>query len=191
MLDSSIASGKFVVGTTPLPSAAVTTPTVRAAAATVPTAQTVTLKPKLDGTLESALAHAAPAHRFLLLTFGNLNVKAHLLNFCHFAARAGTSHLVGAVDTATFDLLRAQETAAYKTPLAFESYALDGANSHASQSWKRFASMRTGEVARVVALGYTVLHTDTDVVWLRDPTPYVMCTHAAPGRPVVAVYMAV
>jgi hypothetical protein len=29
--------------------------------------------------------------------------------------------------------------------------------------------MRTGEVARVVEAGYDVLHTDTDVVWLRDP----------------------
>ena len=39
--------------------------------------------------------------------------------------------------------------------------------------------MRTGEVARLVERGYHVLHTDTDVVWLRDPMPYLMCTEAA------------
>ncbi len=131
---------------------------------------------KLDGTLTAALRLAAPRRRFVLLTFGNLAVRDHLLNFCKHAAKIRASHIVGAVDKAAFELLAAQQTPAYKTPLAFEEYALDGSNSHASSSWKRFASMRTGEVARVVWLGYHVLHTDTDVVWLRDPMPYLMCT---------------
>ena len=52
-------------------------------------------------------------------------------------------------------------------------------DSRGSSPWKRFASMRTGEVARLVHLGYDVLHSDTDIVWLRDPTPYLMCTPAA------------
>ena len=38
-------------------------------------------------------------------------------------------------------------TPVYKTPLAAEAYQMDGANSHSSRSWKRFAAMRTGEVA--------------------------------------------
>ena len=38
--------------------------------------------------------------------------------------------------------------------------------------------MRSGEVARVVSLGYDVLHTDVDVVWLRNPAPYVACSAA-------------
>lgn len=134
------------------------------------------LAASLDDSLEAALRVAAPPRRFLLLTFGNLAVRDHLLNFCHHAARVGASHVVGAVDVATFELLAARGIPSYKTPLAFEQYALDGANSHASRSWQRFASMRTGEVARVVDLGYHVLHTDTDVIWLRNPMPYIMCT---------------
>ena len=39
--------------------------------------------------------------------------------------------------------------------------------------------MRTGEVSRLVALGYSVLHTDIDVIWLRDPSPYLMCSAEA------------
>ena len=136
-------------------------------------------KAALDGTLTAALRLAAPRRRFVLLTFGNLAVRDHLLNFCKHAAKIRASHIVGAVDKAAFELLAAQQTPAYKTPLAFEEYALDGSNSHASSSWKRFASMRTGEVARIVWLGYHVLHTDTDVVWLRDPMPYLMCTEEA------------
>ena len=163
----------------PAPSAA---PTPRVAAKLDAAAPSLAVPERgvaLDGSLESALRHAAPRHRFVMLTFGNLAVRDHLLNFCHHAAKVGTSHLVGAVDAATFKLLAARGTPAYKTPLAFEQYSLDGANSHSSQSWKRFASMRTGEVARVVLLGYHVLHTDTDVIWLRDPTPYIMCTPSA------------
>jgi len=53
---------------------------------------------------------------------------------------------------------------------------MDGRNDHSSASWRRFAVMRTGEVARVVAKGYDVLHSDVDVVWLRSPLPYVRCS---------------
>ena len=31
----------------------------------------------------------------------------------------------------------------------------------------------------MVNLGYDVLHTDTDVVWLRDPSEYLLCSPAA------------
>ena len=41
--------------------------------------------------------------------------------------------------------------------------------------------MRTGEVRKVVHAGYTVLHTDCDIVFLRDPAPYLTCDPAA-GR---------
>ena len=143
---------------------------------------------KLDGTLESALNSATRARdglKFVMLTFGNAAIRDHLLNFCAHARLIGTPFVVGAVDGAAFELLAKQSTPVYKTPLALRAgYALDGANSHSSRSWKTFASMRTGEVARVVNLGFDVLHTDTDVVWLRDPTPYIMCTRDAqgPGR---------
>ena len=73
-----------------------------------------------------------------------------------------------------------ERTPVYKTPLALRAaYKMDGGNSHSSSSWKQFAAMRTGEVARVVEMGYDVLHTDTDVVWLRDPSPYLLCTSEA------------
>lgn len=136
---------------------------------------------RLDGTMEAALRQATSADtaRFVLLTFGNSAVLDHLRNFCHHATKAGIAHVVGAVDTNVYEQLAAQRTAAYLTPLALEQYLLDGANSHSSRSWKRFAAMRTGEVARMVALGATVLHTDTDVVWLRSPRSYLMCAPEA------------
>lgn len=115
----------------------------------------------------------------LLATVGNSAIADHLQNFCSHVKKIGVAFIVGAVDTAAYGALAAAQTPVYKTPLAFESYAMDGSNSHSSRSWLRFASMRTGEVMKLVLLGYDALHTDTDIVWLRDPTPYLMCTDAA------------
>ena len=39
--------------------------------------------------------------------------------------------------------------------------------------------MRSGEVAKIVLLGYDVLHTDVDVAWLRNPAPYIACDSSA------------
>ena len=134
-----------------------------------------------DGTLDAALRAAVPtgAPRLILATFGNSGVKEHLLNFVSHVRKCGSAHVVGAVDAAVFELLKVQGTPVYKTPLALRAYKMDGSNSHSSRSWKQFASMRTGEVAKMVEAGYSVLHTDSDIIWLRDPTPFLLCTPAA------------
>ena len=55
-------------------------------------------------------------------------------------------------------MLLARGYAVYKTPLANDDrYSLDGGISHSSASWKRFAAMRTGEVAKMVQLGWDAL----------------------------------
>ena len=38
-----------------------------------------------------------------------------------------------------------------------------------------FAAYKWVTWGGIVLLGYTVLHTDCDVVFLRDPAPYIMC----------------
>ncbi|KOO52746.1 glycosyltransferase family 77 protein [Chrysochromulina tobinii] len=131
------------------------------------------------GELSDALALAVPAGRGLvMLTFGNSGVRQMLINFVAHARAADIPFVVGAVDRAVFTLLARQSVAVYETPLSKQAgYALDGSNAHASGSWMSFAQMRSGEVARVVALGFDVLHTDVDVAWLRSPMPYLACAH--------------
>ena len=51
----------------------------------------------------------------------------------------------------------------------------DGAGSHGSAAWKRFARLRVRQAAAAAAAGYDVLLSDADVVWLRDPCPYLQC----------------
>jgi hypothetical protein len=136
-------------------------------------------QPLLSGELSDALALAVPAGRGLvMLTFGNSGVRQMLINFVAHARAADIPFVVGAVDRAVFTLLARQSVAVYETPLSKQAgYALDGSNAHASGSWMSFAQMRSGEVARVVALGFDVLHTDVDVAWLRSPMPYLACAH--------------
>lgn len=143
----------------------------------------------LDGSLEAALSVAVPngPPGVLLLTFGDSGVMPALHNFVHHAGAVGAPFIVGAVDAVAFEQLVRRHAsgphgliASYKTPLALDSeYSLDGSNAHASSSWQRFAAMRTSEVARVVNLGYDVLHTDVDVAWLRNPAPYIACPSVA------------
>eukprot|EP00962_Isochrysis_galbana_P030842 scaffold10025_cov119-Isochrysis_galbana.AAC.10 len=131
----------------------------------------------LNGELETALHRALPSGPggVLLLTFGDKGYRAAIHNFVAHAEAASAPHVVGAVDRETFEWLSARGTPSYLTALAHETYQFDGSNAHASDAWAKFARMRTGEIARVVGLGYAVMHTDTDVVWLRDPTPYLLC----------------
>lgn len=133
----------------------------------------------LDGSVEAALRRAVPdgGGNLVVLTFGDARVRGVLLNFVAHARSSGTPHVIGAVDAGTFDQLSQLGAAVYKTPLALEaSFQMDGRNDHSSSSWKRFAAMRTGEVSRIVSLGYDVLHSDVDVVWLRSPLSYLRCS---------------
>eukprot|EP00965_Chrysotila_dentata_P147560 4871860-Pleurochrysis_carterae.AAC.1 len=91
-----------------------------------------------------------------MATFANAALSDHLRNFVEHAQHARIPFVIGAVDEEAFQMLEAASVAAYRTPLVSERYSLDGANSHASGSWKRFAGMRTGEVAKIVDLGYSV-----------------------------------
>mmetsp|Transcript_29143 Transcript_29143/g.93193 ORF Transcript_29143/g.93193 Transcript_29143/m.93193 type:complete len:679 (-) Transcript_29143:153-2189(-) len=139
----------------------------------------------LDGSLEAALRVAVPgeAPGFVMASFANSALNDHLVNFVLCAVRARAPFVIGAVDQAAFTMLSARRDApTYVTPMAKEGASLDGSNQHSSGSWKRFAGMRTGEVLRMVRLGYSVLHTDIDVVWLRSPEPYLMCSGEA-SRP--------
>ena len=141
----------------------------------------------LDGSVEAALrvATSGSRSRVVLLTFGNSGVLPTLHNFISHATSVGAPFLIGAVDAPAFDQLTRSygaRAAAYKTPLALEDgYRLDGSNAHSSSSWQRFAAMRTKEVARIVLLGYDVLHTDVDVAWLRNPVPYIACADGGGG----------
>lgn len=173
-----------------------------------PRASTLSVAPldgSLDAALRRACP-GGPS--FVVVSFANSALADHLRNFVAHIEAVRTPHVIGAVDNEAFTQLSAGGTPTYLTPLAKEGFALDGSNQHASGSWKRFAGMRTGEVNAIVQRGYSVLHCDVDVpailgslrmrllllllllrmclslrgwlqvVWLRDPAPFLTCEGA-------------
>ncbi|KAJ1630434.1 nucleotide-diphospho-sugar transferase-domain-containing protein, partial [Pavlovales sp. CCMP2436] len=127
--------------------------------------------------LPSALARAVPASapKMVLVTFCNAAFKGMLLNFAEHLRRAHIPHVIGAVDREAFELMQEAGSPTYLIDIGH----VDGSSSHSGASWKKFAVTRTEEVAKVVALGYSVIMTDVDVLWLRDPIPYFVTCGAA------------
>ena len=114
-----------------------------------------------------------PPGALVSITFADSNVRALALNWASHLRAAGVPHVVGAMDTSLLTTLRAlpSPTAAFAVP--FDQ--LDGGSAHSSDSWKRFARMRIGQVRALLEMGHDVLMSDVDVVWRRDPRPYLLC----------------
>jgi hypothetical protein len=106
----------------------------------------------------------------VLVTFCNAAFRGMLLNFAQHLRSARIPHVIGAVDKEAFALMQAVGSPTYLIDIGH----VDGSSSHSGASWKKFAITRTAEVAKIVALGYAVIMTDVDVLWLRDPRPYLV-----------------
>lgn len=131
----------------------------------------------LDAALERAVPPSEP--RIVLVTFCNAAFKGMLLNFAEHLKRARIPHVIGAVDRPAFELLQGVGAPTYLLDIGH----VDGSSSHSGASWKKFAVTRTGEVATIVAKGYSVIMTDVDVLWLRDPRPFlVSCAPELPEQ---------
>jgi len=105
----------------------------------------------------------------VLATFCNAAFKGMVLNFAAHLRNARIPHVVGAVDAEAFALMQQAGSPTYLIDIGH----LDGSSSHSGASWKKFAVTRTGEVMKIVEQGFAVIMTDVDVLWLRDPRPYL------------------
>ena len=114
-----------------------------------------------------------PRGDLVTITFSNSKMAALTMNWALFLRKAGVPHVVGALDEPLLNALRAMgsPTAVYDLPYG----NLDGGSSHASDNWKSFAKMRIGQVRALLEMGYDVLMSDVDVVWRRDPRPFLQC----------------
>ena len=128
---------------------------------------------------------AWPRGALVVITFADAKMAALTRNWALHLRAVGRPHVVGALDAATLEAMRALNdeddtpgggrrllTAAYDLTL---SESLDGGSSHSSGSWKRFAATRVRQTRALLEMGYDVLMSDVDVVWRRDPRPYLQC----------------
>ena len=114
-----------------------------------------------------------PRGDLVTITFSDSKMAALTVNWALHLRGAGVPHVVGALDRPMLDVLieMGAPTAAYDLPYG----NLDGGSSHASDNWKTFAKMRIGQVRALLEMGYDVLMSDVDVVWRRDPRPFLQC----------------
>ena len=119
-----------------------------------------------------------PRGELVAITFADSKFAALTVNWATHLRDAAVPHVVGALDKNMLQLLRrlGEPTAVYDLPFA----DLDGSASHASASWKGFARLRISQVRALLRMGFDVLMSDVDVVWTKDPRPFLQCGYDHP-----------
>jgi hypothetical protein len=118
--------------------------------------------------LAAAVSPGAPGG-MLLVSFTDAGGLTMALNWALHLRRAGVTPVVGLDGQMPSKLGTASEDASWRSvrPVLFLAGASAARNGY--QRWR----LRWEVVAQLLALGTDVMMSDTDVVWLRDPRPYL------------------
>ena len=119
--------------------------------------------------LAAAVSPGAPGSRLLLVSFTDAGGLTMALNWAMHLRRVGVTPVVGLDGQMPNKWGSASEDAAWRglQPVLFSAGASAARNGY--QRWR----LRWDLVGQLLALGTDVVMSDTDVVWLRDPRPYV------------------
>jgi len=110
-----------------------------------------------EDSLEGALSGLEPGTP-LFVTFANEGYLDFLVNWVRFGVAAGLDPMVvGAMDAKVLHTARAMGVRAFSMEHTIHSFG-----------W----GAQIGIIEEVLGLGFHVLMSDVDVVWLRDPLPY-------------------
>ncbi|KAL6785922.1 hypothetical protein ACKKBG_A00705 [Auxenochlorella protothecoides x Auxenochlorella symbiontica] len=127
------------------------------------------LNPTHELTKELLALVAVDKH--VILTLANWNRIDFIENWVHYMQATGCkAYLVGASDNKTLDWLVEREIPAFYVD----------AGSQSTEMWwgsKAFLGLMTARIAvdlKILQFGYSVLSTDADVVWMRDPLPFML-----------------
>ena len=119
--------------------------------------------------LAAAMSPGAPGSRLLLISFTDAGGLTMALNWALHLRSVGVTPVVGLDGKMPSKWGSASEDAAWHSlhPVLFSAGASAARNGY--QRWR----LRWDVVGQLLALGTDVMMSDTDVVWLRDPRPYV------------------
>lgn len=126
------------------------------------------------------------AHNFVVWTLSDAGNRGILLNWARHLEKLRVPHVIAALDEGVHRALVAEGTptyllrdyAALRAHIEKSQSAMTALNSdafHRSASWQLFETQRIGGPRALVHAGHDVLLSDTDVVWLRDPRPFLYC----------------
>lgn len=113
-----------------------------------------------------------PNGALIAVTFSDSKMLSMVVNWSVHLRKVKVPHLVGALDNETREILTKNSIKNFRVFLPDE---LDGGSGHSSDNWKRFAMLRITNVRNLLELGYDVLMSDADVVWVNDPRGYLQC----------------
>ena len=127
------------------------------------------LPPQLPaGASMAELLHAVPVHGTAWLAFGNAGVTEMLMNWCAWTLRLGLGSrmVVAAYDDELLGVLRSRRIPAYNYSGALPQIHFRGT----PFLFHRMGFLKARTIREVLLTGRHVLVSDSDVVWLRDPT---------------------
>jgi hypothetical protein len=114
----------------------------------------------------------------VVVTGCNYGFLNHLHNFKCFADRLGIKFLVVSMDQQTHSYLTNHTTMiSYYTGAGKVGEVGTGSVEFRSKEFNILTAKKKEAVHDILRLGYNVLFSDTDVVWVQDPFPYVLWTN--------------
>jgi len=120
--------------------------------------------------LAAAVSPTLPGSTLLFVTFTDADGLTMALNWAMHLRRVGVTPVLGLDGQMPSQWGSTSEDGAWRSlhPVLFSA----GASSAAHNGYQRWR-LRWDVVSQLLALGPDVMMSDTDVVWLRDPRPYM------------------
>jgi len=119
-----------------------------------------------------ALSLRADAHRYIILAMTDEGYIDMAMNFYETSLRAHNieNFLFVGVGKKTCDILKNMSIPCFHYA---DNRAAHKASSYGSQEFNRKLRIRTDMMIEALEANYTVIHSDTDVVFLRNPMPHL------------------
>jgi len=126
--------------------------------------------------LEESLVGLKPDENVIFFSIANSNVAPMTLNWATHLKKTGSKFVIAALDAELLNTLRNHDIPTYPS-----FYKLERGTGHSSDNWKNFCRMMILQLKQILELGYDVVLSDIDVVWLRNAESYFRCRENIDG----------
>ena len=131
----------------------------------------VSLPGDMDERLAAALEKHSDAQRSVAITFTNKGYLDFAANWLYYVREHGVSnYLIFALDSEAYDTLAAMEANVFLADVHAQQGGVDrSATEFGSDPFKKIVHLKPTLTLRVLELGFSLLLSDADVVWLQNP----------------------
>ena len=111
-----------------------------------------------------------PQKDIVFIAFANNKIAPMAINWATHMTNINSTFIIGALDQHLLTALQNKNIPSY--PMFHE---LNTDLSHANDNWKTFCRRMITQMREVTELGYHVVLSDVDIVWLKNPSDYFHC----------------